>query len=164
MAHSVTVNTPLPTGVPNLVLPLVAPTTPGVAGPGMGMPVYAGQVIVLNDASFAIIPSEWFTTSNSFGVAVLTDNGVLQFNARVFSVAPNTGVHTATTAVTITGDNLTGTTAVTFGGVAATAVTVVSNTSVTCTAPAAAAAGPVTVAVTNSTGIPGSLAAGFTYT
>jgi hypothetical protein len=164
MAHKLTVANPLPRGVPNLVLPLVAPSTPGATGPSMGMPVYPGQSVTLSDASFAAIPAAWFGTSNSFGVALLTDNGVTQFNALVFSVAPNTGLHTATTAVTITGDNLTGTTSVTFGGIAATAVVVVSNTSITCTAPAAAAAGPVAVAATNATGIPGSLANGFTYT
>jgi hypothetical protein len=164
MAHKITVANPLPTGVPNLVLPMIAPSTPSAAGPSLGMPVYPGQVVTLTDASFAAIPASWFGTANSFGVALLTDNGVTQFNARVFSVAPNTGVHTATTPVTITGDNLTGTTSVTFGGVAATGITVVNNTTVTCTAPAGAGAGPVTVAATNGTGIPGSLAAGFTYT
>lgn len=164
MAHKLTVANPLPTGVPNLVLPVIGPSTPNAPGPSMGMSVYAGQVVTLTDASFAMIPVSWFGTGNSFGVVLLTDNGVTQFNARVFSVSPNTGLHTATTAVTITGDNLTGATAVTFGGVAATGVTVMNNTTITCTAPAAAAAGPAVVAVTNGTGIPGSLAAGFTYT
>jgi IPT/TIG domain len=163
MAHKLTVANPLPTGVPNLVLPMIAPSTPNAPGPSMGMPVYPGQVVTLTDASFAMIPAGWFTTANSFGKVLVTDNGIIITNATPQSVSPNTGSHTGSTAVTITGTHFTGTTSVTFNGVAATSVVVVNSDSITCVTPAGTA-GPVTIAVTNASGIAGTLTGGYTYT
>ena len=81
----------------------------------------------------------------------------------VTSVSPNNGTTAGGTAVTITGTNFATGATVTFGGTAATNVVVVSSTSITATTPAHAA-GAVTVAVTNTGGLSGSLANGFTYT
>jgi hypothetical protein len=78
------------------------------------------------------------------------------------SVTPATGVHTATTPVTIAGTKLNQATGVTFGATAATNVVVVSNTSITCVAPTAAAAGAVNVVVSTPHGNQ-TLTNGFTY-
>ena len=80
----------------------------------------------------------------------------------VSSVAPNNGLAAGGTAVTITGTNFAAGATVTFGATAATNVVVVSSTSITATTPAGSA-GAVTVTVTNSNGLSGSLASAFTY-
>jgi hypothetical protein len=64
--HQITVHNPLPSGV-------VGVNIPNPSGPGI--PAIAGQVLVLPDTGFSFIPSWWFGTANSFGVAILTDNG-----------------------------------------------------------------------------------------
>jgi hypothetical protein len=64
--HSLTVKNPLPVGVEGVNIP-------NSAGPGI--PAIAGQTLVLPDTAFCYIPSWWFSTTNSFGVAILTDNG-----------------------------------------------------------------------------------------
>jgi IPT/TIG domain len=78
------------------------------------------------------------------------------------SVSPNSGLAVGGTAVTLTGTNFASGATVTFGGTAATNVTVSNSTTITATTPAHAA-GAVTVTVTNSNGLSGSLASGFTY-
>lgn len=80
----------------------------------------------------------------------------------VSSVSPNSGSTSGGTSVTISGINFAAGATVTFGGAPATNVFVVSSTSITATTPAAAA-GPVTVRVTNPTTEFGSLSNGFTY-
>ena len=80
----------------------------------------------------------------------------------VSSVTPNNGLAAGGTAVTITGTNFAAGATVTFGSTAATSVVVVSSTSITATTPAGSA-GAVTVTVTNSNGLSGSLATAFTY-
>ena len=80
----------------------------------------------------------------------------------VTSVSPSTGAVAGGTAVTITGTNFAAGATVTFGGTAATNVVVSNSTTITATTPAHAA-GAVPVAVTNSNGLGGSLASGFTY-
>jgi hypothetical protein len=80
----------------------------------------------------------------------------------VSSVSPNSGATAGGTAVTITGTNFAAGATVTFGGVAATNVAVVNSTTITARTPAGSA-GAVTVAVTNSNGLGGSLAGAFTY-
>ena len=80
----------------------------------------------------------------------------------VTGVAPNSGLVTGGSAVTITGTGfVTGITA-TFGGVACTAPTYVNSTSMTCITPAHAA-GAVGVAVTNTDTQSGSTASAYTY-
>jgi hypothetical protein len=80
----------------------------------------------------------------------------------VSSVSPNSGATAGGTAVTLTGTNFATGATVTFGGVAATNVAVVNSTTITARTPAGSA-GAVTVAVTNSNGLGGSLAGAFTY-
>jgi hypothetical protein len=80
----------------------------------------------------------------------------------VTSLSPNNGPIAGGSSVTITGANFASGASVTFGGTTATNVTVVSSTSITATTPVASA-GAVTVTVTNSNGMAGSLAGGFTY-
>lgn len=81
----------------------------------------------------------------------------------VTAVAPNTGVTTGGTAVTITGTGfLTGAT-VTFGGTLASGVTVVNGTTITASTPAHAA-GAVNVVVINTDAKSGTLTNGYTYT
>jgi hypothetical protein len=79
-----------------------------------------------------------------------------------FTVAPATGVHTATTAVTITGTKLNQATSVMFGANPATNVVVVSDKSITCLAPTQALAGAQNVVVNTPHGNQ-TLANGFTY-
>lgn len=67
MPHRVTVTTPLPTGVVGLTI--------ASATGGPGLPAIAGQVLTLEDSQFAKIPNWWFSTANSTGAAILTDNG-----------------------------------------------------------------------------------------
>jgi hypothetical protein len=82
----------------------------------------------------------------------------------VSAVEPAQGPQAGGTAVTIQGKQLAQGAAVTFGGQPATDVSVgADGSSLTATTPAAAAAGPVTVEVTNPDNKKGSLAAGFTY-
>ena len=64
--------------------------------------------------------------------------------------------------MTITGTNFAAGATVTLGGTAATNVVVASSTTITATTPAHAA-GAVTATVTNSNGLSGNLASGFTY-
>ena len=80
----------------------------------------------------------------------------------ISSVSPNNGPIVGGTSVTITGSNFASGAGVTFGGVAATGVTVVNSTTITATTPAESA-GAVTVTVTNSGGLSGSLQGGFVY-
>ena len=80
----------------------------------------------------------------------------------VTSVSPSTGPVAGGTAVTITGTNFASGATVTFGGTAATNVVVTNSTTITATTPAHAA-GAVAVTVTNSNGLSGNLANGFTY-
>jgi hypothetical protein len=49
-------------------------TIPGAHGDA-GIPALPGQVLVLEDVQFALIPANWFTTANSVGYALLVDNG-----------------------------------------------------------------------------------------
>ena len=74
-----------------------------------------------------------------------------------------TGPMAGGTSVTVTGTGFWGTPTVTFGGAACTSVNRSSVTSLTCTTPAAAAPGPVTVAVTNPDAKSGSLNDAYTY-
>jgi hypothetical protein len=68
------------------------------------------------------------------------------------------------TAVTVQGKGFAQGAGATFGGQPGTGVSVnTDGSSLTVTTPAASAAGPVTVEVTNPDGKKGSLAAGFTY-
>ncbi|MGC2502262.1 MAG: IPT/TIG domain-containing protein, partial [Silvibacterium sp.] len=80
----------------------------------------------------------------------------------VTSVSPNNGSTEGGTAVTITGTNFASGATVSFGGTAATNVVVVNSTTITAMTPAGSA-GAVTVTVTNSGGLSGSLTNGFTY-
>ena len=101
--------------------------------------------------------------TNTGGLNGSLTNGFTYVNSpTVTSVSPNSGTTAGGTAVTITGTNFATGATVTFGGTAATNVVVVSSTSITATTPAHAA-GAVTVAVTNTGGLNGSLANGFTY-
>ena len=81
----------------------------------------------------------------------------------VTAISPSSGPTGGGTAVTITGTNFLAGATVTLGGSAATGVNVASSTSITATAPAHVA-GTVSVVVTNSNGLSGTLANGFTYT
>jgi len=82
--------------------------------------------------------------------------------ATVSSVSPNTGSPAGGTAVTIAGTNFAAGATVTFGAAAATNVVVVSGTEITATTPAGSA-GAVTVTVTNSNGLNGTVANAFSY-
>jgi len=75
MAHKCTVITPLPTGVAGLTVP-----SPWGAP---GMPVLAGQVLVLDDATFARYPSSFSRAPNSFGKALFVDNGEIGTSAQL---------------------------------------------------------------------------------
>ena len=77
-------------------------------------------------------------------------------------VAPNAGLSTGGTSVTITGASLVSGATVRFGGTAATNVNVTSATEITCNTPPHAA-GIVDVVVTNPDSQSGTLAGGFTY-
>ena len=79
----------------------------------------------------------------------------------VNAVEPDSGPAAGGTAVTITGDDLTGVTGVTFGGVAATGVSVVDDNTVEAVAPAHAA-GAVDVVATDANGTD-TLVGGYTY-
>jgi hypothetical protein len=81
----------------------------------------------------------------------------------VTSISPSSGPIAGGTSVTITGSNFATGAAVTFGGAAATNVLVVNSTTITAATPAAGSGGTVAVTVTNSNGMAGSLASGFTY-
>jgi hypothetical protein len=82
----------------------------------------------------------------------------------VSTVEPAQGPQAGGTAVTIQGKQFAQGAAVTFGGQPATDVSVgADGTSLTTTTPTSAAAGPVTVEVTNPDGKKGSRASGFTY-
>jgi hypothetical protein len=65
--HQLTIANPLPHGVTGVNIP-------NSSGMG-GIPAVAGQVLVLPDTAFCYIPNYWFSTANSFGVAIMTDNG-----------------------------------------------------------------------------------------
>jgi hypothetical protein len=80
----------------------------------------------------------------------------------VTGVTPNGGPIAGGTAVTIGGTNFASGATVKFGSAQATSVNVVSSTSITAPTPPAAA-GAVAVSVTNTNGLSGSLANGFTY-
>jgi len=79
----------------------------------------------------------------------------------ITSIAPASGLATGGQVVVITGANLTGVTSVSFGASPGTEITAISATSITVRTPAAAA-GPVTVAVSTAQGAT-SLANGYTY-
>jgi hypothetical protein len=81
----------------------------------------------------------------------------------VTAVAPNSGLTTGGTTVTITGSGFTGVTAVQFGATTATSFTVVNDTTITAVAPALSA-GTVDVKVTGPGGTSGTgIADRFTY-
>ncbi|HJQ71510.1 MAG TPA: IPT/TIG domain-containing protein [Blastocatellia bacterium] len=80
----------------------------------------------------------------------------------VNSVSPNTGTTAGGTSITITGSGFTTGATVMVGGVPATSVNVSSGTTITAVTPAHAA-GAVDVRVTNTNGLGGTLAGGFTY-
>ncbi|HET7892664.1 MAG TPA: IPT/TIG domain-containing protein, partial [Candidatus Sulfotelmatobacter sp.] len=80
----------------------------------------------------------------------------------VTSIAPNSGVPSGGTAVSITGTNFFSGATVTIGGVAATNVDVVNSTTITATTPSHSS-GTVNVVVTNADGDAGTLSAGYTY-
>jgi len=158
MPHKCTVVSPLPTGVVGLTVP-----SPWGAP---GMPVIAGQVLVLDDAAFAQIPQFWFGTSNSFGVALITDNGELDPGVpppTASAVVPATAPHATPTAVVVTGTFLTGATAVLFNGVPGTSFSVVNSYTIDVTTPVAAAAGACVVQVVTPGGY-ASLSPGFSFT
>ncbi|MFL6213183.1 MAG: IPT/TIG domain-containing protein [Blastocatellia bacterium] len=80
----------------------------------------------------------------------------------VTGITPNTGLPAGGTSVTISGSGFTPGATVMIGGVPATNVSVTSNTTITATTPAHAA-GTVSVTVTNTNGLSGTLTNGFTY-
>ena len=80
----------------------------------------------------------------------------------VTSVNPSNGGLAGGMSVTITGTNFASGATVTFGSGSATNVVVVNATTITATTPAESA-GTVAVTVTNTSGLGGSLATGFTY-
>ncbi len=117
---------------------------PGVVGPVDVTAIVGGQTSPLD------APADQFTY-------------VVASTPTVSAVAPDTGVTTGGTSVTITGTDFTGATVVHFGPNAATQVTAVSNTEVTATSPAGAI-GPVDVTVTTPGGTSAAAAADvFTY-
>ncbi len=81
----------------------------------------------------------------------------------VSSVSPNSGATAGGTAVTISGSGFAPGATVMVGGVAATNVSVTDSTTITATTPAHAV-GAVALTVTNTNGLSGTLANGFTYT
>jgi hypothetical protein len=96
------------------------------------------------------------------GVLTLVDGYTYLAAPTLSGISPDSGTDAGGTAVTLTGDHLSGTTVVTFGGVPATDVLVVDDQTVTATAPAGSD-GPVDVVATTPSGaaiLPG----GFTYT
>ena len=101
-------------------------------------------------------PGSWLYDTNPSGgtqrLFVRKDQwGTLAATPGVDNISPSSGVAAGGTAITITGEGLTGSTAVSFGGVAATSVVVVSDSSITCVT-GAHAAGAVNVVVTNPRG------------
>ncbi|MGE5057516.1 MAG: beta strand repeat-containing protein [Acidobacteriota bacterium] len=80
----------------------------------------------------------------------------------VTATSPNTGTTAGGTGVTITGTNFASGATVKFGSAQATGVTVLNNTTITATTPPGNA-GAVAVSVTNTNGLSGNLANGFTY-
>ena len=96
-------------------------------------------------------------TGTSVGAFTYTDVAL----PTISSVAPSSGPTTGSTAITITGTNLTGASSVTVGGTAATSVVVVSATSITAVTPVGTA-GAKTVSVTTGLGTANSTNA-FTY-
>ena len=129
----------------------------------------ATSVVVVSSTSItATTPAG---SAGAVAVTVTNSNGLSGSLATAFtyiasptvsSVAPSSGSTAGGTAVTITGTNFAARATVTFGATAATNVVVVSSTSITATTPAGSA-GAVTVTVTNSNGLSGSLATAFTY-
>ena len=102
-------------------------------------------------------------SSGAWVMQVVTFRAVVQSGVPfVSTVSPSSGPVAGGTAVTITGTNFASGATVTFGSASATNVTVVSGTQITATTPAGSA-GAVTVTVTNSNGLGGNLASGFTY-
>lgn len=81
----------------------------------------------------------------------------------VTGVNPSSGPQAGGTVVTIAGTGFAGTPQVTFGTASCTSVNRVDVSTLTCQAPAAAAAGPVTVTVTNPDAQSGSLQDAWTY-
>jgi IPT/TIG domain len=156
--HSLTVRNPLPSGTAGVTIPMT--------GGGPGIPAIPGQTLILDDISFSYIPNWWFNASNSFGAAILLDNGMLNPGVpapTLTSVAPTSAPHGTATAVTLTGTFLTGATEVLFNGVAGTGLSVTNATTVAVTTPLAAAAGPCVVQVVTPGGA-ATLSTGFTYT
>ncbi len=80
----------------------------------------------------------------------------------VTAIAPNSGTINGGTAVTITGTGFLAGASVKLGGTSAAGVTIVSGTSITATTPAHAA-GAVSVVVTNTDALSGTLSNGYTY-
>lgn len=82
----------------------------------------------------------------------------------ITSVSPSSGSTLGGTPVAITGTGFAlGATVVFDTGIAATSVVVVSSTSITCVTPADTTAGAVSVTVTNSNGLSGSITNAYTY-
>jgi len=101
--------------------------------------------------------------TNPNGQSASLNNGyTYTANPTLTSVSPSSGSVSGGTPVTITGTNFASGATVSFGGTAASKVTFVSSTSITATTPAQAAGG-VSVVVTNSNGLSGTLANGFIY-
>ena len=102
------------------------------------------------------------TVTDPGGQSGSLTNGFIYGPPTVSSVSPNNGPVAGGTAVTITGTNFATGATVTFGTAAATNVVVASATKITATTPAGTA-GSVTVTVTNTGGLSGSLNNGFIY-
>jgi len=106
---------------------------------------------------------------NSFPGASATTQSMAEFfdtstspAPTVSNIAPTSGPSSGGTAVTISGSGFANGATVMFGGVPATGVVVANGATITAVTPSHAA-GAVSVTVTNTNGISGSLANGFTY-
>lgn len=78
------------------------------------------------------------------------------------SVSPNTGPVTGGTSVTLVGSGFQSGASVSFGGIAATSVKLISSTEIQAVSPVSPA-GTVTIVVTNSDALGGTLESAFTY-
>jgi IPT/TIG domain len=93
-----------------------------------------------------------------------TATGQVAIQPSISTVSPSSGSVSGGTSVTIAGDHFESGAAVSFGSSAGTNVNVVSSTVVTATTPAAAATGPVNVAVNNPDGTAVTAPSAYTYT
>jgi len=128
----------------------------------------ATGVVVVNSATItAVTPpgtgTVLVTVTNAGGLSgSLAAGFTYPAPPTVSSVSPGSGALGGGTLVTINGTNFLAGATVMFGSATATNVVVVNSTTITARTPAGSA-GPVTVTVTNSTGLSGSLTNGFTY-